>query len=57
MSYAHVWSMLLKDTCIQRVTCSCNSRGLKDKECEQIGVNRMPGNSGWTIDPLAAKEV
>ena len=49
--------MLLKDTCIQRVTCSCNSRGLKDKECEQIGVNRMPGNSGWTIDPLAAKEV
>lgn len=40
---AHAWPLLLKGTCTRSVTCSGNIRGLKDKECGQIGVNRMPG--------------
>lgn len=39
----HAWLLLLKGTCTRTVTCSGNMRGRKDKECGQIGVNRMPG--------------
>jgi hypothetical protein len=48
--------LLLKGTCTRIVTCSGNIRGRKDKECGQIGVKRMPGTCGWTIDPPAANE-
>lgn len=40
---AHAWLLLLNGTCTRIVTCSGNIRGRKDKECGQIGVNRMPG--------------
>ena len=31
-------------------------RGLKESECGQIGVKRMAGICGWTIDPPAESE-
>lgn len=40
---AHAWLLLLNGTCTRIVTCSGNIRGRKDKECGQIGVNRMAG--------------
>lgn len=40
---AHAWLLLLKGTCTRIVTCSGNIRGRNDKECGQIGVNRIPG--------------
>lgn len=53
---AQAWLLLLKGTCTLSVTCSGNIRGRKDNEWGQIGVKRMPGTCGWTIDPPAAKE-
>ena len=29
---------------------------LKDRECGQMGVKRMAGTLGWTMDPPAATE-
>lgn len=40
---AHACPLLLKGTCTRSVTCSGNISGLKDKECGQIGVNKIPG--------------
>ncbi|PON89144.1 hypothetical protein TorRG33x02_150070 [Trema orientale] len=40
---AHAWLLLLKGTCTRIDTCSGNIRGRNDKECGQIGVNRIPG--------------
>lgn len=44
---AQAWLLLLKGTCTRNVTCSGNIRGRNDKECGQIGVNRMPGTCNY----------
>ena len=44
---AQALPLLLKGTCTLSVTCSGNIRGLKDKECGQIGVNNIPGT--WKL--------
>ena len=52
---AHAWPLLLKGTCTRNVTCSGNIRGRKDKECGQIGVNRIPGTCNykdWTKNKI-----
>ena len=53
---AHAWPLLLKGTCTRSVTCSGNIRGLKDKECGQIGVNRMPGTCKLTYSKITLQE-
>jgi hypothetical protein len=40
---AHAGLLLLNGICTLKVTCSGNINGLKDSECGQIGVNKMPG--------------
>lgn len=53
---AHAGLLLLNGICTLKVTCSGSINGLKDSEWGQIGVNKIPGTCGWTIDPPAAKE-
>ena len=40
---AHAGLLLLNGTCTRKVICSGKIKGLKDRECGQIGVNKMPG--------------
>jgi len=40
---AHAEPLLLNGICTRKVTCSGNISGLKDRECGQIGVNKIPG--------------
>lgn len=48
----------LKEGCMFSVSMQASSWGAcrKDRECGQIGVNRMAGTMGWTMDPPAATE-
>lgn len=52
----HAGPLLLIGTCTLNVTYSGNINGRNERECGHIGVNRMPGTCGWTIDPPAANE-
>lgn len=44
---AHAGLLLLNGTCTRKVTCSGNINGLKDRECGQIGVNKIPGTCSF----------
>ena len=39
----HAGPLLLNGTCTLSVTCSGNINGRNERECGQIGVNRIPG--------------
>jgi hypothetical protein len=41
---------------VQNVYLSGKMIGRKESDCVQIGVRRMPGTSGCTIEPPAARE-
>ncbi len=52
----HAVPLALRGTLSSSSTLSGSSTGRKDSECGQIGVNRMAGTLGCTIDPPADTE-